>query len=114
MQGASLVAGYPTESVGQVFQPDGQAGKPDLRVGVLQAALFIVSSVQFLRCAGPAYIWVIVGLIVPVLRLGWSADYRCRVFSQVRHEWACIEAFAGNCTRLPFRATFLLIVLPAG
>jgi hypothetical protein len=86
----------------------------DKSLAILQAALLVVAIVQFLRCAGPAYIWVFVGLIVPLLRLGWSADYRRRVWSQVRLEWASIEAFTGNRTQLPWRATALLIVLPVG
>ncbi len=114
MQGAPLVACSPTGAVGQAFQPDRQARKPDLRIGILQTALSLVSIVQFLRCAGPAYIWVFVGLIVPLLRLGCSADYRRRVWSRVRLEWASMEAFAGNRGRLPWRETALLIVLPAG
>src|SRR5579885_3160793 len=96
MQGAPLVACSPTGAVGQAFQPDRQARKPDLRIGILQTALSLVSIVQFLRCAGPAYIWVFVGLIVPLLRLGCRADYRRRVWSRVRLEWASMEAFAGN------------------
>ncbi len=122
MQGASLVAcdlsrihpslkrkrrlfAYASGSDGQGL---------DYAWSVLQAALFVVSLVQFLRCAGPAYIWVLVGLIVPVLRVGWSVDYRQRVLSRLRHDWSSIEAFAGDRARLPWRATTLLIVLPAG
>jgi hypothetical protein len=75
---------------------------------------WVVSLVQFLRCDGPAYIWVFVGLIVPVLHWSASAAYRRRVFSYLRREWASIEAFAGNRERLPWRATALLIVLPCG
>ena len=81
---------------------------------MLQATFFVISAVQFLRCAGPAYIWVFIALIVPLLRLSWSADYRRRVWSWLRREWASIEAFAGDRARLPWRATALLIVLPAG
>jgi hypothetical protein len=97
-----------------LYDPGAHGRGLDYAWGVLQAALFIVAIVQFLRCAGPAYIWVCVGLIVPLLRLGWRADYRRRVLSGLRLEWASIEPFAGDRTRLPWRATALLIVLPAG
>ncbi|MHB1422985.1 MAG: hypothetical protein ACYC3I_07285 [Gemmataceae bacterium] len=83
-------------------------------LGVLQASLFLLSVAQFLRCAGPAYVWMFVALIVPVLRLGLSACSRQCVCSRLRLEWASIEAFAGNRVRLPWRATALLIVVPAG
>jgi hypothetical protein len=82
--------------------------------GMLQTTLLLVSAVQFLRCAGPAYIWVLVGLIIPLLRLSWSADYRRWVWERLRREWTRIEAFAGDRARMPWRATALLIVLPAG
>ncbi len=79
----------------------------------MQVALIVVSLVQFLRCAGPAYIWVIAALIVPLLRLGGSAAYRRRMLLRVRQEWTSIEAFAANRERLPWRAAAFLIVLPA-
>jgi hypothetical protein len=81
---------------------------------VLQAGLLALAAVQFLRCAGPAYVWVFVGLIVPALRLVCSAGYRRCVCLRLRRQWAEIEAFAGNWKRLPWRATALLIVWPAG
>jgi hypothetical protein len=87
---------------------------PPFPVPSWEQGLYIVSIVQFLRCAGPAYVWVLVGLIVPVLRLVWSADYRWSVWSRVQREWASIKAFASDRSRLPWRATALLIVLPAG
>ncbi|HEY7329500.1 MAG TPA: hypothetical protein VH592_17815 [Gemmataceae bacterium] len=115
MQG-TLVACYPSRdrkgAVGEKSLPYGRGSNYTL--GTLQTALFALSLVQFLRCAGPAYIWVFVALIIPLVRLGWSADYRQRVWSRVRLEWANIESFAINRTRLPLRATALLIVLPAG
>jgi hypothetical protein len=116
MLGASLIARNPSHdrkgAVGGKPLPYGRGS--DYALGAFQGALFIISLVQFLRCAGPAYIWVFVGLIVPLLRFGWSADYRRRNLSRLRVEWASIEAFARDPARLPLRATALLIVLPAG
>ncbi|HTU21414.1 MAG TPA: hypothetical protein VMG10_25480 [Gemmataceae bacterium] len=83
-------------------------------MGVLQAVLFVVALVQFLRCAGPAHVWVCVGLAVPLLRLVVSSTYRGWIRSRLRGEWATIEAFSVDRVRLPWRATALLIVLPAG
>ncbi len=83
-------------------------------LGGLQAALLVVSVVQFGRCHGPAYMWVLLALVLPVLRFCGIPSYRRRVLSQVRHGWASIEAFADNPHRLPWRATGLLVVLPAG
>jgi len=92
---------------------------------VLQAVFLGVSLVQFMRCAGPAYVWVFVGLIVPLLRFGWSIDYRRRIWWRLRRVWTEVAAFADlshnpyvereRITRkLPWRATALLVVLPAG
>jgi hypothetical protein len=81
---------------------------------VLQAVLFAVALVQLLRCAGPPRLWVGVGLAVPLFRMGVSSAYRRCVLGWLRAEWANIEAFAAAPTRLPWRATALLIVLPAG
>ncbi len=122
MQGAPIVAGCPSrdrKGVAALLLSYGHGSD------ILQAVLFLVSLVQFLRCAGPAYVWVCGALIVPALRLGWSADYRRRVWIQLQREWASIEAFAGLPLNplsprgeikkgLPWRATALLIVLPAG
>lgn len=80
----------------------------------LQTVLLVVALVQFLRCAGPGHVWVCVGLAVPLLRFVVSSMYRRRVLAWLRSEWAAIEAFAGDRTRLPWRATALVIVLPAG
>src|SRR6185437_7787814 len=82
-------------------------------LSVLQAVLFAVALVQFLRCAGPARIWMGMGLAVPLLRLTIRSEYRRRVLERIRLEWADIEAFADDPSRLPWRATALLIVLPA-
>jgi len=116
MQGASLVACSPSRDpkgvVRERLLPYGRGS--DHALGALQAALFIVALVQFLRCAGPAYTWVFTALILPLLRFGWSADYRRRVLSRLLHHWASIDAFAANRARLPWRATALLIVLPTG
>lgn len=80
----------------------------------LQAVLWLVALVQFLRCDGPAYIWVYVGLAVPLLRLICSTTYRRAVLDRIRSEWAIVEAFASDRRQLPWRSTVLLIVLPAG
>ncbi|HWG46187.1 MAG TPA: hypothetical protein VN688_25725 [Gemmataceae bacterium] len=80
----------------------------------LQAALTVVSVVQFGRCHGPAYVWVFVAMVLPALRFGLSSSYRQRVLSQLRFSWASIEGFAANPHRLPWRATGLLVFLPAG
>jgi hypothetical protein len=84
------------------------------RANALQAVLILVAVVQFLRCDGAAYIWEAVGLGLPLLRCCFRAEYRRRVMSRLRGEWASIEAFADVRDRLPWRATVLLIVLPAG
>ncbi|MGH7174651.1 MAG: hypothetical protein ACRELG_30670, partial [Gemmataceae bacterium] len=79
----------------------------------LQTVLLVVALVQFLRCAGPAHVWLCVGLAVPLLRFGVSSTYRRRVLSRLHVEWVNIEAFVGDRARLPLRATAWLIVLPA-
>ncbi len=116
MQGASLISCDLSRdrkgAVGERSLPYDHG--PAYALRTLQASLFIVSLVQFLRCAGPAYIWVFVALVVPLMRFGWSADYRRHVLSRLCYEWASIEAFAANRSRLPWRATALLVVLPAG
>jgi hypothetical protein len=124
MHGASIVACCPSRDSGAATvrerweRPLPRARlcgrSSDTVLAMLQAALFLVSIVQFLRCVGPAYIWVFVGLIVPLLRCGWSADYRRRVGSRLQREWAGIGAFASDRAQLPLRETALLIVLPAG
>lgn len=83
-------------------------------LGLLQALLIAVALVQFLRCAGPIRVWMSVGLAVPLLRLTINSAYRRRVLERLRLEWADIEAFASDPSRLPWRATTLLIVVPAG
>jgi hypothetical protein len=83
-------------------------------LAALQAGLLVVALVQFLRCCGPAYIWVLLSLTVPALRWLRSAAYRQRMGAWLRQEWASIECFADDHARLPWRATVRLIVLPAG
>lgn len=83
-------------------------------LGLLQALLVAVALVQFLRCAGSPRVCMAVGLAAPLLRLAISSVYRRRVLEWLRLEWAGIEGFAADPTRLPWRATALLIVLPAG
>ncbi len=81
---------------------------------VVQAVPILIALVQILRCSGPAYIWVYLGLAIPLLRLAVSAADRRYFLSLIRCEWAHFEIFCVNRGPLPWRATFLLIVLPAG
>jgi hypothetical protein len=83
-------------------------------LGGLQSALIAVSVVQFLRCDGAPYLWVLLAMALPAARFCWAADYRQAVRSRLRRLWARVEAFAANSERLPWRATALLVVLPAG
>ncbi len=81
---------------------------------VLQAVPFVIALVQILRCSGPAYIWVYLGLAVPALRLALCASDRQFLLSTIRQAWTSIETFVAERGPLPWRATILLIVLPAG
>jgi hypothetical protein len=78
-----------------------------------QTVPFVVALVQFLRCSGPAYLWVGLGLILPCLRFTLSDSFRRRVVGGIRRAWANLETFASQRQRLPWRETALLIVLPA-
>jgi hypothetical protein len=80
----------------------------------LQMMLFAVALVQFLRCDGPAYIWLYIGLIVPFVRFSVDATYRRNLLDRLWREWAVVTAFVVDRKRLPWRATTLLIVVPAG
>lgn len=82
-------------------------------LGMLQAVPTLVALVQLLRCSGPAYVWVYLGLAVPLLRLALRPSDRQLLFSAIQREWATLEAFAVQRRPLPWRATLLLIVLPA-
>jgi hypothetical protein len=83
-------------------------------LGILQAVPTLVAFVQIVRCSGPAYVWVYLGLAVPLLRLVVSARDRHFLLSALRGEWTNIETFVATRGPLPWRATALLIVLPAG
>ena len=79
----------------------------------MHGALIGIALVQFLRCAGPAYIWVLVGLMVPLFRFIFDIPYRRYLLSLLTQNWQCIAAFSADRERLPWRATGWLIVLPA-
>lgn len=81
---------------------------------LVQAVPLLVAVVQIVRCSGPAYVWVYLGLAIPALRLAVRSADRRSVLSLIRGQWAAIEAFAANRGPLPWRAAALLIVLPAG
>ncbi|HEY7426961.1 MAG TPA: hypothetical protein VH682_22185 [Gemmataceae bacterium] len=83
-------------------------------LGVLQTALILASVVQFCRCSGKPWIWVLMATTLPLLRFGGLPSYRRRVLMRVRSLWASAEAFTANPARLPWRAAGLLVVLPAG
>ena len=81
---------------------------------ILQAVPSVIALVQILRCSGPAYIWVYLGLAVPALRLALCASDRQFLLSTIHRAWTSIEIFVAERGPLPWRATVLLIVLPAG
>jgi hypothetical protein len=83
-------------------------------LGGLQTVLIVLAIVQFCRCDGAPYLWVLVATALPLVRFGLVPAYRRRVLSGVRELWASAEAFAAEPRRLPWRAAFLLVVLPAG
>jgi hypothetical protein len=83
-------------------------------LGALEAALVVAALVLFFRCAGPPYLWVLLGSALPALRALTSPAYRDRVRARLRGLWAEAEGFAARPERLPRRATALLVVLPAG
>ena len=87
---------------------------PALWLGGWQTVLIAASVVQFLRCDGAPYLWVVVATALPLARCCGNPAYRRRLLTGVRRLWASAEAFATEPRRLPWRAAFLLIVLPAG
>jgi hypothetical protein len=80
----------------------------------LQTALIAVSVVQFIRCDGAPYLWVIVAMAVPLARCFAIPAHRRHMLSVIRRLWATVEAFAAEPQCLPWRAVLLLIVLPSG
>jgi hypothetical protein len=89
-------------------------GRPLDWLGVVQTVLVLASIVQFCRCSGKPWLWVLTATALPLLRLGGRSSYRRRVLLRMRRWWAEAEAFAANPARLPWRAAALLVVLPAG
>lgn len=78
--------------------------------GAAQTVLIVVSAVRYLRCGGPAYVWVALAMALPAFRFGFFPAYRQRMIERVRQLWADTAA----PERLPSRAALGLIVLPAG
>jgi len=89
-------------------------GRPFVGLNALQTLLLIASVVQLCRGVGKPLQWVLLAMALPLLRFCCDCAYRQRVLSLVRRRWASAEAFAANPARLPWRATGLLVVLPAG
>jgi hypothetical protein len=84
------------------------------RLTALQTLLAVASAVQVCRGAGRPVQWVLLATALPLLRLIFDAGHRRSTRAQVRRLWASVETFAVDPTRLPWRATGLLVVLPAG
>ncbi len=80
----------------------------------VQTVLIVVALVQFLRCDGSPYLWVIVATALPLACYCGDPSYRRRILAGVRRLWVNAEAFAAEPQRLPWCAAFWLIVLPAG
>jgi hypothetical protein len=80
---------------------------------ILQLVLILVSAVQMCRCAGKPWAWVALALALPLVRVCAVAAYRRRIVTRIGQLWASAEAFTANSARLPWRATLLLVVLPA-